>query len=196
MTDYHVRLDPIGRNDSLGGSYSTVLIAEVPEMYRGHRSIPGVRSLHWGHASSRGESSPVVTLKFGFVSITVDEGVVGKPRLKALKDSFYNGRDTPHRADPDPETRREAAHAAMLAENYKLAGEIEPQVLFDAIAHAIMDFYGAHLNGGTVEKLLYEFQHHVNNVQRAAFEDGRRDAKHELRAWLGVGDSGRFDDQR
>lgn len=186
MADYHVRLDPIGVNAAYG-SYSSVLIAEI-----------GERSLHWGNASDRGETSPIVTLKVGFLSITVDERVVGKPKLKALRDCFYKesaqaeSRPRSTRCEDDihglAAAKRDAAEAALLAEDYQLACEIDPTVVFESIARAILDVYAAQLNADGVTKLFDKMLKHVANEKRYAFADGKRATKAELRAWLGVSD--------
>lgn len=184
MSEYHVRLDDFGRNVSDGSSYSTVIIAEY-----WHKN----QSLHWGHASNRGQTSPIVTLKWGFIEITVDESVIGKPKLQVLHDTFHGSKGSPLREPPDPETRRQAAFAAYDAEDYKLTAEIDPDVLFEEIARAIVDKYAASLNGEAVTKLIEKFNRHVDSVRMEGFTAGQGAARSELRSWLG---GGSFDKNR
>lgn len=186
MMEYHVRLDSVGR-----GSYSTALVAEI-----------GQQSLHWGSASDGGNSVGIVTLKWGFIAITVDDKQVGKQRLQAMENAsgvvMRRKPEQPAPTEPvDPVKRREAAEAALAADDFKLASEIDPAVLFASIVRAIMAHYAKSMNADSLSKLIEQAHRHADTERASSFEIGRSASKHELRSWLGVGGGrGTFDDDR
>lgn len=173
---YEIRLDEFGAERS---SYSTVIIAE-----------DGERSIHWGNASHRGETRPIVTVKIGFLSLTVDEAVfgpTGKKKLSALHHRYHfqiinEEQEAKRIADTTLENRIGAAFAAIEANDYELACNIEPSVLFDLV---VLDGVKALVSRMTVE--------HIGGIMHEAAREGERihrrgmdAAKAELRKWLGT----------
>jgi hypothetical protein len=73
----HIRLDKAAGN----GGFSTVGIASDGATKR---------SIHWGTANG---SQPIVTVQIGFISITVDEEVVGRPKLQALRRAYDHSKE-------------------------------------------------------------------------------------------------------
>lgn len=174
---YEIRLDEFGAIVPRGSSYSTVTIAEE-----------GARSIHWGNASHRSETRSIVTVKLGFLSITVDVSIFGPAGPKQL--SALHHRYTFQILDEEQEARRvadttlanriDAAHAAILAGDYELACNIEPLALFNLILLTGVNALAGRL---TIE--------HINGIMRAAenesecaFRRGIDAAKDELRNWL------------
>lgn len=171
---YEIRLDEFGAERS---SYSTVTIAEEDE-----------RSIHWGNASHRGETRPIVTVKLGFLSITVDEAVFGehgKKKLSALhhRHTFQiidEAQEAQRLADTTPENRTEAACAAISAGDYELACNIEPGVLFDMVVVAAVHALAGRITVEHIACILREAAHEAKRIHRRGIDD----AKAELCAWL------------
>ena len=171
---YEIRLDEFGRERS---SYSTVIIAEE-----------GERSIHWGNASHRGETRPIVTVKLGFLSITVDEAIFGKEgkkRLSALHHRYTfqiidEKQEAQRIADTTLENRIAAAFAAIAASDYELACNIEPSVLFDQIVIAAVNALAGHITIDHIAGIMREAEHESERV----FRRGIDAAKAELREWL------------
>jgi hypothetical protein len=169
---YEIRLDELGP----GSSYSTVLIAED-----GHRSI------HWGSAS-RGKLRGIVTVKIGFLSITVDEEVVGKKRMHALRTTF----GTDKKVDPEmlqsttPTDRFDAATAAVTVGHFEIAAAIDPLALFDLIVIEVFYALKAAMTFEHLIGLINAAMQEIKVEKERAHDQGVHDAKRELREWLGL----------
>lgn len=172
---YDVRLDLFALNNGGSTSMSTAIIAE-----------DGDCAINWGNASHRGELSPVVTVKIGFLHITVDEHAVGKDKLVALRDSYhFKARERREKLLAEIKTSStnifDAAVAAAAAGQYVVACEANPSVVFNMIVViALREF----AQGITPEHIAG-----VLNAAKAVGNDCRREgyaqAKAELRRWLG-----------
>lgn len=178
MTEHVIRLDRFGREHVPGSGYSTVLVAEID-----------MRSLHWGNASYRGETSPIVALKYGFLSIVVDEWPGACPYLQALHDRWRHVRDPALQrvfADTPTQDRRDAAEAARLANNCKLAAQLEPAVLFEPIACGVLDTYvSAVTHDLTVLTAMIDRANvAIDRAHQSGIFDGQALAKEQLRRWL------------
>lgn len=169
---FDVRLDELGVLTNGRTSGSSIIIAR-----------DGDRELSWGGASNAGESRAIATLRLGFLSITVDEGVAGRARLKALRDTFYVKEP---RVEAAPEDRRDAASAAAGAEDFVLAGTIDPMVLFDMITNDIVKAYANAMTPERLADLLRIVPRQTQNAHADGYRRGRSDAKAELREWLNV----------
>lgn len=171
---YEIRLDEFG---AVHSSYSTVTIAEE-----------GERSIHWGNASHRGETRPIVTVKIGFLSITVDESIfdsTGKKKLSALHHRYTfqiidEEQEAQRIATTTPENRVEAACAALAAGDYELACNIEPSVLFDMIVIAAVHTLAGRITVEHIACILRAASHEAAMIHRRGMDD----AKAELRKWL------------
>jgi hypothetical protein len=171
---YEIRLDEFGAERS---GYSTVIIAEEEG-----------RSIHWGNASHHGETRPIVTVKFGFLSITVDTAVFGKDgkkMLSALHHRYHfqiidEVEEAKRLADTTVEDRIAAAYAAIAADDYELACNIESSVLFNKVAIVAVNALAGRITMEHVEGILREASHEAEAIHRR----GMNDAKAELRAWL------------
>ena len=173
---YEIRLDEFGSERS---SYSTVLIAEED-----------ARAIHWGNASHRGETRPIVTVKIGFLSVTLDESVFGKDGKKKLSALHHRysfqivdeKQEERRIADTTPENRVQAASAAIAAGNYEIACNIEPSALFDMIVLEAVATLASRITAEHIAGILREASHESDHVYRRGFEA----AKAELRKWLGT----------
>jgi hypothetical protein len=170
---YEIRLDEFGAERS---SYSTVIIAE-----------DGERSIHWGHASHRGETRSIATVKIGFLSITVDDHVIGKDKLKALHHRYHfqivdDEQEAAVAASTTLESRIEAAYAAIAAGDYELACNIEQGVLFDMVTLAAVNALAGRITGEHIMGILRAAKNQADSIHRR----GMHDAKAELRKWLGT----------
>lgn len=170
---YEIRLDAFAEQH--GGS-SSVKIAEEDE-----------RSIHWGHANHRGETRPIVTVKIGFLSITVDEVVFGdsKKKLSALHHRYVfqiidEKQEAQRLADTTLENRIAAARAAISAGDYELACNIEPGVLFNDIVLGAVNALAGEIKGEHITGILREASHEKERAHRRGFQE----AKSELRTWL------------
>ena len=172
---YEVRLDRwAAADDGRGSSYSTTIIAEE-----------NGQSIHWGNASYHGDTNLIVTVKVGFLSVTVDEHIIGKDKLIALRDSYHfkavERREKLHATIQTSSTNRyDAAVAAAAAGQYVVACESNPSVVFDMIVVIALRAFAQAIT-----------PEHVAGVLKAAASvgaDHRRrgyaDAKTELRRWL------------
>jgi len=171
---YEIRLDEFGNG---GSGYSTVIIAKE-----------GERSIHWGNASHHGETRPIVTIKIGFLSITVDEAIFGpsgKQRLSALHHRYCfqiidEEKEAQKIAVTTPANRFDAACAALAVDDYELACNIEPSALFDRIVLDAVHTLARYMTVDHIAGILREASHESDRVFRRGFDA----AKAELRAWL------------
>jgi hypothetical protein len=172
---YEIQLDEFACSNACRGS-STVKIAEESG-----------RSIHWGNASHHGETRPIVTVKIGFLSITVDEaifGANGKKKLSALHHRYVfqiidEEQEQRRLADTTPANRFDAATAAVTAGDYELACNIESSVLDMIVLTAVQ----ALAKNATVEHIagiLREASYESTRIYRRGFDA----AKTELRTWL------------
>lgn len=171
---YKIRLDELSLDNS---GYSTVKIAE-----------DGDRAIHWGNASHRGETRPIVTAEIGFLSITVNEsalGPTGKKKLSALHNrhvfQIVDEKEEEQRlANTTPANRFDAAHAAIMVGDYELACNIEPSVLFDMIVLTCVKVLAENITVEHIAGIMREAEHESERV----FRRGIDAAKAELREWL------------
>ena len=177
---YEIRLDKSATEAGAAGDrsgYSTVLVAEDA-----HRAI------HWGNASYRGKSSPIVTVKIGFLSIVVDEEVVGKKRMYALRTTF----GTDKKVDPEMlrlttlTDRLDAVAAAIAVEHFEIAAAIEPSVLFDMIVVDVLCAFKDQMTFSHLSGLINGAMQEIKVEKERAHDQGVHDAKRELREWLGL----------
>lgn len=173
MIPYEIRLDEQGRRGEQTGG-STVLIAEV-----------GDTSIHWGRHGTRGQTQPIVTVKLGPFVIYIDEALAGSARLQALRDHCYRGAPV-DAVESTPENRHDAALAAAAVDDYKLAASIAPRVLFDAIVRDTLTYLSRCMNVTILSGIIEATRETVKLAGAYAFEEGREDAREEIRASLGL----------
>lgn len=180
---YEIQLDEFACSNACRSS-STVKIAE-----ENARSIHwGDRSIHWGNASHHGETRPIVTVKIGFLSITVDEaifGANGKKKLSALHHRYVfqiidEKQEQQRLVDTTPANRFDAATAAIKADDYELACNIEPTVLFDMIVLTAVQALAKNVTVEHIAGILREASYESDRIYRQGFAA----AKAELRTWL------------
>ena len=165
--------------------YSTVLVAE--DSYG--------RSIHWGSITSALNSHRIVTVQASFLSVFVDEEVVGYQKLKALRDAASrHARGEEVKIDrrvleesTTPENRRDAAIAAIIADHPATAAEISWTTLFDTIVDTVLRVFIARMTPMEILRLLDAAKDEVQNADRRGYDRGVQDTKAELRDWLGVG---------
>lgn len=173
---HEVRLDQwssVG-NDGRGSSYSTAIIAEESN-----------QSIHWGNASHRGELSPIVTVKIGLLNITLDEHVIGVDKLSALRDSYHfkahERREKLHAVLQTTATNRfDAAVAAAAANQYIVACEANPSVVFNMIVVIALRAFAQHLTPEHIDGIMKA----AESAGAACRREGYAKAKQELRRWL------------
>lgn len=154
----------------------------------------GHRQINWGSSQQRSyqERDYFVVVKIGFMEFKVDQHVVGEKRLRALRDNFYK-KDV--RLDPallestTPENRRDAAEAAIQADDVDMAAWIAPDVLFDSIVVDVLTHVAGHMNYEVLAKLLTGVMTEMKSEVDWAERRGRDAAKAELRKWLGTGNA-------
>ena len=176
--DRHIRLD----QSAQGGGFSTVGIASDDTTKR---------SIHWGNANG---AHPIVTVQIGFLSITVDEDIVGKPKLQALRHAYtqraYYGKET--RIDASiletttPEDRRDAVIAAIDAGRPDVSAQISPEALFDVVVLDVVGKLAKEMTSDRLIKLLGTALQEVQNAAEEGCQRGRDETKRELRDWLGI----------
>jgi len=179
---YEIRLDEIGMTER--GSSSTVLIAG---------GYDEKQSIHWGHAGHRGESRPIVTVKIGFLSITLDEHVIGKAKLKALHERWRHKPDLQLADNTTPENRRDAAVAAMTAGHYEMSVAIEPSVLTDMIVLEALTLFAKQVTPEGLKALVEAAFKEVEALRRDSEILGASNMKVELRKLLGISPDGSHD---
>jgi hypothetical protein len=170
----HIRLDRFAVGNGGFTSASTALIAEE-----------GSQAINWGNASHRGDLSPIVTVKIGFLSVTVDEDVVGRDKLCALRDSYHfkarERREKLHAAMQTSATNRfEAAVAAVLAGQYVVACETNPSVVFNMVVVIVLREFAQQLTPEHIVDILKAAESAGADCRR----EGYAKAKEELRRWL------------
>lgn len=149
------------------------------------------RQINWGSSQQRNyqERDYFVVVKIGFMEFKVDQHVVGEKRLRALRDNFYK-KDA--RLDPalleatTPENRRDAAEAAIQADDADTAAWIAPDVLFDSIVVDVLTHVAGHMNYEVLAQLLSGVFTEMKRETESARLRGRDATKAELRKWLGV----------
>lgn len=158
--------------DGRGGSSQT--IAESPVLDDWHMRA---WSISWGRYGGR----DVVIVEFGrFLKIVLPERHFDRDALRVLHQT--------HRGDPEERKKRqEAAEAARLADDDKLADSLDPEAIAMSIIHFALRTF---LEQTPPRKLVEIFVKAGEGLKWALSREhgqGKTEAKRELREWLEVG---------